>query len=76
MLNIVQEENRRLKAELSDLRRIIMKVEPVVMVDGRFEEMMLSPITIIDVAREIIAKIPPAHTTPNGTSQGQIPYSG
>ena len=58
MFNIVQEENRRIKAELSILRRVIMQVEPVVMVDGRFEEMMLSPITIIDVAREIIAKIP------------------
>jgi len=76
MLNIMQEENRRLKAELSDLRRIIMKVEPVVMVDGRFEEMMLSPITIIDVAREIIARIPPAQATANGTSPGQLPYSG
>lgn len=66
MLNIVQEENRRLKAELSDLRRLIMQVEPVVMVDGRFEEMMLSPITIINVAREIIAKIPPTHPSQHG----------
>ena len=58
MFNIVQEENRRIKAELSILRRVIMQVEPVVMVDGRFEEMMLSPITVIDVARNIIEKIP------------------
>jgi hypothetical protein len=59
MLNIVQEENQRLKAELSSLRRVIMQVEPVVMVDGRFEEMILSPITVINIAREIIQSIPP-----------------
>jgi hypothetical protein len=58
MLNIVQEENQRLKAELSSLRRVIMQVEPVVMVDGRFEEMILSPITVINIAREIIQNIP------------------
>lgn len=58
MFNIVQEENQRLKAELYSLRKVIMQVEPVVMVDGRFEEMMLSPITVIDVARDIIQKIP------------------
>lgn len=65
MLNIVQEENRRLKAELSALRRVIMQVEPVVMLDGRFEEMMTSPIAVIGVARQIIAQIPQAQTSPN-----------
>lgn len=58
MLNIVQEENQRLKAELLSLRRVIMQAEPVVMLDGRFEEMIVSPITVINVARDIIQKIP------------------
>ena len=58
MFNIIQEENQRLKAELSSLRRTIMQVDPIVMVDGRFEQMILSPITVIDVARELIEKLP------------------
>lgn len=58
MLNIVQEENQRLKAELLSLRRVIMQVEPVVMLDGRFEEMIVSPITVINVARDILQKMP------------------
>ncbi len=58
MLNIVQEENQRLKTELSALRRVIMQVEPVVMLDGRFEEMMTSPIAVIGVACQIISQIP------------------
>ncbi|GIK56382.1 MAG: hypothetical protein HND44_06785 [Chloroflexi bacterium] len=66
MLNIVQEENRRLKGELSALRRVIMQVEPVVMLDGRFEEMMTSPIAVIGVARQIIAQIPETKLLPDG----------
>lgn len=62
MFNIMQEENRRLKNELSSLRQVIMQADPTVMVDGRFEEMMLSPITVIDVARAIIKKIPETQT--------------
>ncbi len=65
MVNIVQEENQRLKAELSALRRVIMQVEPVVMVDGRFEEMITSPIAVIGVARQIIAQIPQAQSARN-----------
>ena len=41
MFSIIQEENRRIEAELSVLRRVIMQVDPVVMVDGRFEETIL-----------------------------------
>ncbi len=65
MVNIVQEENQRLKAELSALRRVIMQVEPVVMVDGRFEEMMTSPIAVIGVARQILAQIPQTQSSRN-----------
>lgn len=65
MVNITQEENRRLKAELYALRRVIMQAEPVVMIDGRFEEMMTSPIAVIDVARQIIAQRPQAHSHAN-----------
>lgn len=59
MFNIVQEENQRLKAELTTLRQAIMQVEPVVMLDGRFEEMMLSPVMVINIARELIEQITP-----------------
>ncbi len=65
MVNITQEENRRLKAELYALRRVIMQAEPVVMIDGRFEEMMTSPIAVIDVARQIIAQRPQTHSHAN-----------
>lgn len=65
MVNITQEENRRLKAELYALRRVIMQAEPVVMIDGRFEEMMTSPIAVIDVARQIIAQRPQIHSHAN-----------
>jgi hypothetical protein len=65
MLNIMQEENQRLKGELSALRQVIMRVEPVVMLDGRFEEMITSPIAIIEVACQIIAQIPQTTSLPN-----------
>jgi hypothetical protein len=57
MLDIAQAENQRFKSELSSLRQLILEVEPSVMLDGRFEKMMLSPITVIEVARNLIQKI-------------------
>ncbi|HEX6386023.1 MAG TPA: hypothetical protein VF177_15240 [Anaerolineae bacterium] len=58
MLDITQEENRRLKDELNTLRQAIIQVEPAVVVDGRFERMIISPLAVIEVARELIEKIP------------------
>jgi hypothetical protein len=57
MLNY-QEENRRFKAELWQLRQAIIRAEPSVMHDGRFEEMFTTPVKIIGVARQIIEMLP------------------
>lgn len=63
MVDIKQVESQRLKSELVSLRQTIVQVEPLVMVDGRFEKMMLSPITVLDVARELIEQIPQMRKT-------------
>ncbi|MCB8943295.1 MAG: hypothetical protein H6658_06030 [Ardenticatenaceae bacterium] len=55
---LLQEENRRLKMELAQLRRTIIKVEPLVLVDGRFEQMATAPINVIRVARQILQNLP------------------
>ncbi len=54
------EENKRLKAELWQLRQTIIRVDPSVMHDGSFEEMFTAPINIIDIARELIENLPQA----------------
>lgn len=56
MIDLIQEENQRLKTELAALRKTIMQAEPLVMVDGRFEQMMTTPITVIDIARKLIVE--------------------
>ena len=58
MIDIVLEENRRLKAELNALRQIIIRVEPATLWDGRFEEMVSAPISTINIASELLAAIP------------------
>lgn len=58
MINVVQEENIRLKQKLATLRQTILRIDPSVMVDGRFEKMIVAPITVIDVACELIEAIP------------------
>ena len=58
MLNIVREENERLKNEISSLRRTIINVEPTVMVDGRFEDMMTSPRATLMIARKLLETYP------------------
>jgi hypothetical protein len=47
-----QEENQRLKAELGQLRQAIIRADPSVMQDGRFEEMFTTPVRINGVARQ------------------------
>ncbi|MFN2134582.1 MAG: hypothetical protein ACK2UK_01425 [Candidatus Promineifilaceae bacterium] len=59
------EENRQLKAQLWQLRQAIIRADPAVMHDGRFEEMFTAPVRIIDVARQVIEAIP------NGTNGDQ-----
>lgn len=54
MLNIAREENERLKLEIGRLRQTIINVEPAVMLDGRFEEMITSPRATISVARQLL----------------------
>ncbi|MFL7838272.1 MAG: hypothetical protein ACK2T4_07710 [Candidatus Promineifilaceae bacterium] len=64
MLN-PQEENQRFKAELWQLRQAIIRAEPSVMRDGRFEEMFTTPVRIIGVARQIIEMRPEPITPAN-----------
>jgi hypothetical protein len=58
MINVMHEDNERLQESLADLRQLIMRVEPAVMFDGRFEEMITNPTAIIDVARQLIRAMP------------------
>lgn len=58
MVELVAEENERLKLELAGLRQVILQIEPHVLMDGRFEKMIIAPITVIAVARDLIAQIP------------------
>lgn len=58
VVDIVRAENERLKNELASLRQLILQTDPSVMLDGRFEKMMLAPINIIAVARTLIEQIP------------------
>lgn len=51
----------QLEQELSILRQAIMRAEPSVMVDGRFEQMITSPVTVIHIARQLIERLP-THT--------------
>ena len=57
IIDLIREENVRLKEELTSLRQAIIQADPSVMMDGRFEAMITSPITIIDIARGLIEKV-------------------
>ncbi len=59
MINTYQEVDQQLKQELSALRQTIMRVAPGVMYDGRFDQMIISPITILDIARELLQELIP-----------------
>lgn len=72
MWNSIAEENQRLKEELADLRQSILRVEPAVLMDGRFEQMITTPICIIAVARQLIDEMPAirrAVPTPGGAGR-------
>lgn len=66
MFDIFQEENKRLKRDLVSLRQVIIAAEPTVMVDGRFEEMITTPGSTIQIAKALIAEIT------QGRQQGQM----
>jgi hypothetical protein len=54
MIDIARLENQKMKSELSGLRRAVIQADPMVIVDGRFEKMMAAPITVIEIARELL----------------------
>lgn len=58
MFEYNEEESQDLDDELARLRQIIIQVEPGVMLDGRFEEMITTPASIITIACELINLIP------------------
>lgn len=54
MLDLRIEEEDRLTDEIASLRQVIIRVEPSVMVDGRFEQMFTTPITVLRIARQLL----------------------
>lgn len=54
MVDIAHLENERMKSKLTGLRKAIIQADPTVIVDGRFEQMMIAPITVIEIARELL----------------------
>jgi len=54
----LEDENNRLKVELWQLRQAIIRADPMVMHDGRFEKMFVAPVNIIDIARQLIEALP------------------
>lgn len=59
MIDIARLENEKMKSQLSGLRTTVIRVDPTVIVDGRFEKMMAAPITVIEIARELLESIAP-----------------
>lgn len=57
MIDIARVENERMKIQLSGLRQAVIQADPTVIVDGRFEKMMTAPITVIDIARELLESL-------------------
>ncbi|MFN2106005.1 MAG: hypothetical protein ACK2UR_21365 [Candidatus Promineifilaceae bacterium] len=53
-----EDENSRLLDELWQLRQAIIRADPMVMHDGRFEKMFVAPVNIIDIARQLIDVLP------------------
>ncbi|MCA9932422.1 MAG: hypothetical protein H6662_11590 [Ardenticatenaceae bacterium] len=54
-IDLVQEENLRYREELVGLRQAIIQADPMVLVDGRFEQMITSPVNVIPIAQQLIA---------------------
>ena len=58
MIDTNRSENQRLKQELAALRQAIIQIEPGVLYDGRFDKMILSPITTVTIARQLLEQLP------------------
>lgn len=48
------------RRELERLRQVILRAEPAVLFDGRFEDMITAPVTTIAIATELIGRMAPA----------------
>lgn len=48
----------RLEEELKALRQTIMQVDPMVMIDGRFEQMICNPLLIVKIAQQMLLEMP------------------
>ena len=57
MIDTYRMENQQLKQEIATLRQAILQFDPGVMYDGRFDEMVLTPITTITIARQLLEKL-------------------
>ena len=54
MVDIARQENEKMKSKLTGLRKAVIQADPTVIVAGRFERMMTAPITVIEIARELL----------------------
>lgn len=59
MVDIARVENEKMKSQLTGLRQAVIQADPTVIVDGRFEKMMTAPITVIEIARELLESLTP-----------------
>lgn len=57
MIDTYKLENQRIKRQLTELRQAIFRVEPMVMYDGRFDEMIISPITTLTIAKDLLQEL-------------------
>jgi len=57
MIDIARMENEKMKSKLTGLRKAVIKADPTVIVDGRFEKMIAAPITVIEIARELLEAV-------------------
>lgn len=67
MVDIARLENEKMKSKLSGLRKAVIQADPMVIVDGRFERMMAAPITVIEIARELLESL--SQPTPEQITQ-------
>ena len=72
MIDPATEEIRLLKTELAHLRQALLRADPTILLDGRFERMIVSPVAVIGVARELVARLPgPAERADDTARRGR-----
>lgn len=67
MVDIARLENEKMKSKLTGLRQAVIQADPMVIVDGRFERMIAAPITVIEIARELLETL--AQSAPEQITQ-------